>query len=141
MENPQVHIRVDSRERGKVIQRLEDIDGVTLELVELEFGDYVLPAGVVIERKSATDFILSVVDGGLWTNIGGLQRHFRRVIYLIEGDPYVARFHQKALDVHRAFARMAIAYNITVLPSSDADNSGMMIYLIALAAQEQSEHP
>lgn len=137
MDHPQVSIRVDRRERGKIIQRLEDIGGVTLEVADLEFGDYILPHEVAIERKSATDFILSVVDGGLWTNIEGLKCHFRRILYLIEGDPYVARFHQKALDVHRAFARMVMVHNITILPSADADNSAMMIYLLALTAQEQ----
>lgn len=127
-------IQVDHRERGKILQRLQEADGVELQVVELEFGDYILPGGLVIERKSATDFILSVVDEGLWTNIAGLKQSHDRLVYVIEGDPYVARFHQKALDVHRAFARMVVEHGISVLPSADGEHTAMLIYLMGLAA-------
>jgi len=132
----ELRIRVDHRERGKILKHLEEAEGVRLEMAELEFGDYVLPNNVVVERKSATDFILSVVDEGLWVNIQGLEQTYSRIVYIIEGDPYVARFHQKALDVHRAFARMVIKHGIAVLPSADADHTAMLIYLMGLAAQD-----
>lgn len=132
----ELSLRVDNRERGKCLKRLEEAEGVRLEMVELEFGDYVLPNNIVIERKSATDFILSVVDEGLWLNIENLKQTYDRIVYIIEGDPYVARFHQKALDVHRAFARMVVDYGIAVLPSADAEHTAMLIYLMGLAALE-----
>ncbi len=131
-------IKADRRERGRILKRLEEAEGVQLEMVDLEFGDYLLPNEIVVERKSATDFILSVVDEGLWVNIENLERLHARIVYIIEGDPYVARFHQKALDVHRAFARMVVQHNISVLPSADADHSAMLIYLMGLVALEQA---
>lgn len=131
-------IKVDRRERGRILKRLEEAEGVQLEMVDLEFGDYLLPNNIVVERKSATDFILSVVDEGLWVNIDNLERVYARIVYIVEGDPYVARFHQKALDVHRAFARMAVQHDISVLPSADADHSAMLIYLMGLVALEQA---
>lgn len=134
-------IQVDSRERGKIIKRLQDIEDVKLETVELEFGDYLLPNQIVIERKSATDFILSVVDGAIWDNIAHLKETYQQVVYIIEGDPYVARFHQKALDVHRTFARMVVEQKISVLPSADADHSGMLIYLMGLTSMSTALDP
>ncbi|MHB1513884.1 MAG: ERCC4 domain-containing protein [Acidiferrobacter sp.] len=131
MSNQELIIRVDARERGKIIARLESLEGVKLEIEDLEHGDYILPNGVVVERKSATDFILSVVDEGVWAHVEALAQTFHKVVYIIEGDPYVARFHQKALDVHRAFARMILEYNVAVIPSSDADNTAMMVFLLA----------
>lgn len=131
MGNQDVIIRVDGRERGKIIARLESLEGVQLEIEDMEHGDYILPNGVVVERKSATDFILSVVDEEIWAHAEALAHTFPKVVYIIEGDPYVARFHQKALDVHRAFARLILEYNVAVIPSSDADNTAMMIFLLA----------
>ncbi len=132
-------IQADRRERGRILKRLEEAEGVQLEMVDLEFGDYLLPNKIVVERKSATDFILSVVDEGLWVNIEHLERLYARIVYIIEGDPYVARFHQKALDVHRAFARMVVQHNISVLPSADPDHSAMLIYLMGLVVLEHGE--
>lgn len=138
MSGTQFSIQADRRERGRILKRLEESEGVRLEMVDLEFGDYVLPNNIIVERKSATDFILSVVDEGLWVNIENLERLYAQIVYIIEGDPYVARFHQKALDVHRAFARMVVGHGISVLPSADADHSAMLIYLMGLSALEEA---
>lgn len=136
MSAPALHLRVDTRERGTIISRLEQNEGVSLEFVELEVGDYILPNGVAIERKSATDLILSVVDGSLWEKVDKLKQVSTKVIYIVEGDLYTARFHQQALDIHRALAHMVIRQNIAVLPSSDPGNSAMLVYLMGLAALE-----
>ncbi|WP_024329537.1 ERCC4 domain-containing protein [Thioalkalivibrio sp. ALR17-21] len=135
MENLHLPIRVDKREKGKIIQRIEELEGVELEFTDLDVGDYVLPNGVVIERKSAADMVLSVVDKSLWENAAKLKANYRQVIYIVEGDLYEPRFYQQALDIHRALAHLTIALGISVLPSPDADNSGMLIYLTGLNAQ------
>ncbi|OYV76778.1 MAG: hypothetical protein B7Z66_07495 [Chromatiales bacterium 21-64-14] len=138
MPAPELQIRVDTRERGKLIKRLEQLEGVILTFVELEVGDYILPGGIVVEHKSATDLILSVVDESLWENVKKLGDTYDKVVYIVEGDPYTARFHQKALDIHRAMAHMTIAKDVSILPSPDADNSAMLIYLMGLAALERA---
>lgn len=135
MNTPSLLIRVDTRERGRILERLRDLSGVTLETVEMELGDYLLPGDLIVERKSATDLILSVVDKSLWDKVAKLRTQYERVVYIIEGDLYTARFHQQALDIHRALAVMTVNYGVTVLPSPDADNSGMLIYLMGLASQ------
>jgi ERCC4-type nuclease len=136
MNTPALPIRVDTREKGRIISRLEGLAGVTLEYVEMDLGDYLLPGDFVIERKSATDLILSVVDRSLWDKVAKLKSQYERVAYIIEGDLYTARFHQQALDIHRALAAMVVGYGVSVLPSPDADNSGMLIYLLGLAAMQ-----
>ncbi len=134
----EVVVRVDERERGRVLKALEEAEDIRLEREELAFGDYILPDGLVVERKSATDFVLSVVDGGLWENIEHLTQAHRQVLYIIEGDPYVTRFHQKALDVHRAFARMVVDHGIAVLPSPDAEQTGVLLVLMTRALAQRA---
>lgn len=136
MNVPELHIRVDTREKGRIISRLEGLTGVTLEYVEMDLGDYLLPGDVIVERKSATDLILSVVDRSLWDKVAKLKSQHEHVVYIVEGDLYTARFHQQALDIHRALAAMVVGYGVSILPSPDAENSGMLVYLLGLAAAE-----
>ena len=139
MDTQELHIKVDTRERGKIIQRLEGLEGVRLESVEMDLGDYLLPGDVIVERKSATDLILSVVDKSLWDKVAKLKSQHERVVYIVEGDLYTARFHQQALDVHRALSMMVIEHGVSVLPSPDADNSGMLVYLLGLTSLKGPE--
>jgi DNA excision repair protein ERCC-4/Fanconi anemia group M protein len=139
MSEASVAIVADTREPAKVMQKLESLQGVSLERRELDVGDYVLPGGAVIERKSATDLILSVVDQSLWDKVSKLRASYERVVYIVEGDLYTARFHQKALDIHRALADMVIHRGVSVLPSPDGDNSAMLIYLMALQAAAETD--
>jgi len=131
-----VTIRVDTNQRGKIIRRLEDIEDAQLEFGDLDRGDYELPTGVRVARKSATDLILGVVEKTLWDEVAALRSEAERVVYVIEGDLYTARFHQQPLDVHRALSHMIIVQGAWVLPSPDAEHSGMLIYLLARAAQD-----
>lgn len=130
-----VHIVADARERGKIVKALEALPGVTLETRELDCGDYVLGDGVVVERKSATDFILSIVDKSLPEKVGKLKAQYARPVYIVEGDLFNMRFHQKAFDVHGALAYLGVSQRVPVVSSPDADQSAMLIYLMAAEAQ------
>ena len=134
-EQKPVRIVVDTRERGKIISKLEALPGVSLEFAEQESGDYLLGNGVVIERKSATDFILSIVDRTLVEKVEKIKALYPKPIFIVEGDMFAMRFHQKAFDVHMALSYMAVVQNIPVLTSPDAEQSAMLIYLMARDAQ------
>lgn len=136
-----IHLIIDKRERGKITEALEALPGVSLEFAELDVGDYVLGNGVVVERKSATDFILSVVDKTLYEKAGKLKAMYPRVVYLVEGDLYNMRFHQKAFDVHRALAFLSVTQDVPVIPSPDPEQTAMLIYLMAQDAQHALGQP
>lgn len=137
-EERKVHLVADLRERGKIIKTLEQIPGVSVEAQALDCGDYVLGNGVVVERKSATDFILSVVDGSLVDKATKLKAGYERPVYIVESgerDLFVPRFHQKAFDVHTALAYLSVLHRIPVLTSPDAEHTAMLIYFMAVDAQ------
>ena len=73
--NKPVRILADTGEKGKIIKKLEAIPGVTLDFEPLDLGDYILGEGVAVERKSATDFILSIVDKSLIDSAAQLKAH------------------------------------------------------------------
>ncbi len=133
-----VSITVDTRERGKITKALEQIPGVTLTFAELESGDYLLGDGYAVERKSATDFILSVVDQSLMDKTAKLKARHAHPIYVIESgtrDLFTARFHQKAFDVHMALAYLTVLQQVPVLTTPDFEQSAMLIYFLAIDVQ------
>lgn len=135
-----VSLLVDTREQGRILKELEALPGVQLERRELDCGDYV--AGeLVIERKSSTDFILSIVDKSLYEKAAKLRTRYARCAYIVEGDLFTRRFHQKAFDVHQAIARLTVLSGIPVLSSPDAEQTALLIYFMAAEAQYRLNRP
>jgi ERCC4-type nuclease len=130
-----VDITVDTRERGRIVKALEALPGVRLDFAELDCGDYLLANGVAIERKSSTDFILSIVDRSLFEKVARLKARYARPLYIVEGDMFTMRFHQKAFDVHTALAYLSVTHQVPVVNSPDVEQTAMLIYLMAAEAQ------
>ncbi|HSN57574.1 MAG TPA: ERCC4 domain-containing protein, partial [Candidatus Sulfomarinibacteraceae bacterium] len=80
-------IAIDDRERGSgVIEALRDHPDVELTVRRLELGDYLIDRTLVVERKTLSDFALSVVDGRLFTQASRLARTSRaRPCFILEG--------------------------------------------------------
>jgi len=80
-------IAVDDRERGSgVIEALRTHPNVELTVRRLELGDYFIDRTLIVERKTLSDFALSVVDGRLFTQASRLARTDRaRPCFILEG--------------------------------------------------------
>jgi len=71
-------IYVDPRERG--MAKLLESRGLEVILKSLEVGDYVISDRVAIERKTAQDFVASIIDPerNLFRQIADLSRSYER---------------------------------------------------------------
>lgn len=79
-------IRVDDREDARTVTHvLCETYGYALEHCRLELGDYQLPGGTVLERKTLPDFALSIVDGRLFSQAYRLVTSQARCIMILEG--------------------------------------------------------
>lgn len=79
-------IWVDHRELSSpVAEHLRQL-GTSPVPTTLPDGDYLLSEEVVIERKSAEDFISSLLDGRLFTQLRELKRGYPKPILVVEGD-------------------------------------------------------
>lgn len=136
-----VHLKVDRREKGRIIEQLQALPLVTLEMTDLDCGDYVGAQGLAIERKSSTDFILSIVDGSLYERAARLRSRYPHPAYIVEGDLFTRRFHQKAFDVHAALAYLTVHYSMPVVASPDSEQTAMIIYLMAAEAEHRLGRP
>lgn len=80
-----VTIVADSREtRSGIATKLARIPGVTVEQAELSSGDFLIGGGFAVERKAATDFIVSIMEGRLFDQMARMAIEHEQVVVLVE---------------------------------------------------------
>ena len=133
---PRLAIEADARERaGGVLERLAALDEVELRVAQLPLGDYLLGSGVVVERKTAADFVASIVDRRLFRQVEALQEAFNRPVVLLEGDPFaVARpVHPNA--VRGALSYLVVVRGVAVVSTAGPEESAALLATMARHVQ------
>lgn len=134
-----VTLTTDPGQQGRLAEHLQEIRGVELEFEELDVGDFVLGGETVMDYKSGTDFILAVVNKEIFDTANRMKAHYRRPMFLLEGDFFTARFHQTPFDVHWAIGHLTGSLGIPVLYSPTPKDSAMLLYTLAVETQHQGD--
>lgn len=121
---------VDHRERGSTIPEALVAAGLDVQLTDLPVGDYVLGAGLAVERKGPTDLGASIRDGRIFDQAVRLQSAFFQAVLLIEGEPSGI-----AEDAWRGAVCRLVEDGFTVLHSLDAEDSAAWIVRLAKRAR------
>lgn len=131
-------IIVDQRELdatiGRELSRRED---VTLELDTLDVGDYILSDRVAVERKTAEDFLDSLLGGDrdLFDQIGRLAGAYDRPVLILEGERLYERRNIDPAAVRGALASLVADFGLSVLKTRDVDETREL--LVSIATREQ----
>ncbi|HIH23627.1 TPA: DEAD/DEAH box helicase [Candidatus Woesearchaeota archaeon] len=130
-----IKVVCDHREKASPVMKALLDAGVQLELKQLSIGDYQVSDRVVVEYKLVTDFVDSMLDGRLMSQLKELKNYPRPVI-LVEGDADIyslRRVHPNAIQ--GMLATIAVSFNIPILWSKTPRESAGL--LVALARREQ----
>ena len=132
----EIVVYVDSRElRSGVPKYLKGL-GADVEVRTLDVADYVVSEDVGIERKSANDFIQSIIDGRLFEQAGRLKEAYEKPLIIIEGNPYgIRNIHPNA--IRGAIAALTLDWSLPLLFSTGPEETAGFIYLIAKREQEE----
>ncbi|MHC1579398.1 MAG: DEAD/DEAH box helicase [Candidatus Alkanophagales archaeon] len=134
-----VKIFVDQRElRSQVVKHLMDF-GVELEFKNLEVGDYVLSERVGVERKTAADFLSSLVSAerSLLRQVKELADAYERPLLIIEGDLRAGRTQVHPNALRGALAAILTDFGVPVIRVEDGRETAALLY--AIARREQLE--
>lgn len=132
----EVTILCDMREsRSGVLERLREL-GALVRVGELPTGDYVASGELVIERKTAEDFILSVMDGRLFNQVAKMKLAFKRPVFLIEGDVYATRSKISREAIDGALSFLVAIEGVTVLYVRTPRNAAELIFRMASHVQK-----
>ncbi|AIU70716.1 DEAD/DEAH box helicase [Thermococcus eurythermalis] len=129
-------VYVDSREMRSGVPKILKELGAEIEVRTLDVADYVVSEDVGIERKSANDFIQSIIDGRLFEQVERLKRAYEKPVIIIEGELYgIRNVHPNA--IRGAIASVTIDWGVPILFSSGKEETAQFIYLLAKREQEE----
>lgn len=123
-------VLVDYRERGSSIPDALVAAGLDVQLTDLPVGDYVLGAGLAVERKGPNDLGASIRDGRIFDQAVRLQSTFPQAVLLVEGEP-----RGIPEDAWRGAVCRLLEDGMTVLHSLDAEDSAAWIVRLAKRAR------
>lgn len=138
-----VRVFVDQREmRSAVVKELERL-GASIDIKTLEVGDYVLSDRVCVERKTAEDFLSSLVDGGrdIFGQLSDLRRCFDRPILVIEGSGLYTkrRIHPNA--IRGALGSVVVGFGVPTITTEGAEDTAAFLYVVAKQEQVGGGRP
>ncbi|OGM01813.1 hypothetical protein A3K72_03355 [Candidatus Woesearchaeota archaeon RBG_13_36_6] len=128
----QVTIFADYREKGSgTIKELIEL-GAKLKLEKLETADYLASEDVGVELKTVPDFVNSLIDGRLLSQLKELKKNFEKPVVIVEGtqDIYSIRnVHPNA--IRGLLTTIVVDYNIPILFSRNPKETASFLNIIA----------
>lgn len=136
-ENENIRVVIDHREvRSQVARALEKL-GTEIEVKTLEVGDYVISERIAIERKSAEDFVNSLLNNTLFEQISNISRSYEKPVLLIEGEGLYSARQISPKSIHGTLASIGIDFGVSIFYTRDTEDSATFIH--TLAKREQSD--
>jgi Fanconi anemia group M protein len=129
-----VVVYADSREINSKILRYLDSLSVDVQVKTMSVADYQVSDNVAIERKTAKDFIDSIVDKRLYKQARLMKEEFEKPVMILEGDDFYGGF-LKPDAIRGAFASIAIDFGIPIIPTKNSEDTAAMIKRIAIREQ------
>ena len=133
-------VLVDTRERD--IGKLLESSGVEIILQALEVGDYIISDRVAVERKTAQDFVASIIDPqrNLFRQISDLAKSYDRPVLILEGrDLYSRQINPNS--IRGAMASIAIDYGVPIIPTEDQNETAAVISMLAKRERSDGHEP
>ncbi|MBP1928177.1 Fanconi anemia group M protein [Methanolinea mesophila] len=129
-------VAADHRETSsRVVEVLSDL-GAAISITRLEQGDYAIGDRILVERKTARDFVDTLVDRDLMGQLRRLSESCLRPVLIIEGgDLYTQRdLHPNA--IRGALAAIAVDLGVSILFSRDEADTAGILFVLARRAEE-----
>lgn len=122
-------IIVDYREKGSGVPEELVRLGAPVRFNVLDVGDYIVGGELCIERKSASDFVSSVVSKRLFEQVRMLTEAYEKPILMLEGALSEALRFRKVghPQVYGALAAV-VSMGVTVLSTPDCFSTARVIY-------------
>nr|WP_231624170.1 DEAD/DEAH box helicase [Methanobrevibacter arboriphilus] len=139
-QNNNILVYADSREGNSNVLRALDTINVNVRIKSMAAGDYQISDDIAIERKTAKDFIDSIVDKRLYKQAKLMKEEFKKPILILEGDDIYSGFLSPDA-IRGSIASIAIDFGISIIPTRNPEDTAAMIKRIAIREQNQNNNP
>jgi DNA excision repair protein ERCC-4 len=134
-----VKIRVDFREKASGIIELLQVAEVTLEIGQVRYGDYIINETITIERKTARDFLISIIDGRLFNQLSNLKKNCINPLLLIEGNPFETDLQFDPLAIKGALLSTQAIWYIPIVSSESIQETKNIFLMIGRQEESSSD--
>ena len=133
--NQELVVYVDSREGNSKVIRALDTIGVKVKVNTMAVADYQVSEEVAIERKTAKDFVDSIVDKRLFKQARMMMEEFKKPVMILEGNDFYSGFINPNA-IRGAMTSIALDYGISIIPTRTEEDTAAMIKRIAIREQK-----
>ncbi len=130
-------IQIDHREKNSGLIELLQEKFAQVEVKQLSYADYIINNRVFVERKSAEDFIQSIISQRIFKQCRVLREYANRAVVLIEGDPYGTDFEIDEKAILGAMVSISVSWQIPILFSLSKEETAELFLMIA--SQDRQE--
>ncbi|MFA7153234.1 MAG: DEAD/DEAH box helicase, partial [Methanoregulaceae archaeon] len=130
-------IVVDDRETSSKVVEILSETGASITLRRLAFGDYAIGDRILIERKTARDFVDTLVERDLLGQVRDLAAHALRPVLVIEGGDLAGQRDIHPNAIRGVLAAITVDLGVSILFTRDEEDTAQMIHV--LARREESE--
>ena len=123
-----LNISVDYREKISGIVSLFNSRGFAVRVKKLPFCDYIINNEIGIERKTAKDFVVSIVDGRLFSQAALMKRKLVRPIFILEGNPFETSMNMNGAAIQGAMISIQVTWRIPIIHSRSLEDTCQSIY-------------
>lgn len=126
-----------TKPKGKVAKGLAD-KGIQIIPITEDEGNvdrYVLSKRLVIERRTGGGFLKGIMEKTLFTSAIYMREHFRVPVLVVEGKINYEYSMMDPQAVRGALSSMMLLYGVNVVSTTDAEDTGELITM--MARQEQ----
>ena len=124
-------IIADNRERQSGIPDLLKPKVANLSFSQLYAGDYIINESIIIERKTKTDFVQSIINGRLFEQCAKLSKTGMLPLIIVEGNPFKTGHNIKPESIKGALLSITVSWQIPVIRSSGKEDTADMILMTA----------
>ncbi|HLG40788.1 MAG TPA: ERCC4 domain-containing protein, partial [Chitinophagaceae bacterium] len=127
-----VPIQIDHRENPSgVPELLAGNAEVSLEVSSLRAGDYIINEVIGVERKSAEDFVQSIISNRLFEQLSRLKKSVARPLLIVEGNPYKTTHTIHAHSIRGALLSALLAWQVPVMFSKNKEDTAVLLLMAA----------
>ncbi len=132
-------IYADHREENSgIIAELRRKENLDVQTKQLDMGDFLLSNDVIVERKAVKDFLQSLIDGRLFSQLHALANSdYEKPLMIVEGfdeELYSLRnIHENAIK--GAISSIALDYRIPIIFTRSATETTQYLHIIAKREQ------
>ena len=132
-------ITADYRERPSGIIELLIRAGIDVAVQKISYGDYIINNRITIERKTASDFVVSIIDGRLFKQAAVLKTNTKLPLLLIEGNPFRTDIDINRSSVRGAMLTIQAIFYLPIVYSRSSNDSVQMMQNIARQIEKNAD--